>query len=410
MGAHNLDALNPTAFSNLLKNREKEVSAADGEIRREALPVNGLAKALHPKRQYLRVAEVIRRSENCKSYVLIPDARRGTTACAYFSAGQYLSVFVSVGDTVCSRPYSIVSSPKEALEGKYQIAVKAVENGLVSTYILDQWEVGTEVEVSDPMGTFTYEPLRDAAHIVGIAGGSGITPFLSLAKAIADGDEDCSLTLFYGSTTVGNILFQEELDSLASRCEKVEVIHVLSNARADGYLYGYISADLIRSRVHDTPYSVFLCGPEQMVRFMDEEIVKLGLERKYVRHELHGELLLPTEQPDYPGKACDTVRITVHCLGAVTRIEGAASESVLRALEKNGIRSPSRCRSGECGFCRSRLISGKVYIPKSMDHRRRADSKYGYIHPCCTYPLGDIAIEIASDGDPDPAEHRKTNY
>ena len=357
-----------------------------------------MAKELHPNRQYLRVAEVICHGEDCKSFILVPNAERGTTACAYFSAGQYLSVFVNIDGNIHSRPYSIVSSPKESLKGRYQITVKAVENGLVSPYIINNWKVGTEVEASGPMGTFTYEPLRDAAHIIGIAGGSGITPFMSLAGAIADGDEDCSLTLLYGSTTSQNILFKEELESIKARCPKVKVIYVLSAEHADGYLYGYISAHYIRGYASDSPYSIFICGPQQMVSFMDEEMEKLGLEQKYIRHELHGELLNPTELLDYPKNVPEMIKLTVLCRGTSTEIEGVSSDSILRILEKNGIRAPSRCRSGECGFCRSRLISGDIYIPKSMDKRRMADNKYGYIHPCCTYPLGDITIEIFTDG------------
>ena len=399
MWEHNLNSLNPGEFANLLKYREDKIAAAAGKGKREERQINKLSKSLHPKRQELRVAEVIEHGENCKSYILVPDAERGTAGCAYFSAGQYLSVFVDIDGNIHSRPYSIVSSPKESLSGKYQITVKAEENGLVSSYIIDHWREGTAVEVSDPMGTFTYEPLRDASHIIGIAGGSGITPFLSLGKAIADGDEDCSLTLFYGSITCRHILFKAELDKLQARCPRIRVIHVLSDEHVDGYLYGYISAHLIRACVQETPYSVFVCGPRPMVSFMDEEIEKLGLERKYIRHELHGELLHPTEEGDYPQNVPETVKITVLCRGVTTDIFGSSADSILRTLEKSGIRAPSRCRSGECGFCRTRLVSGTVYIPKSMDMRRKADNRYGYIHPCCTYPLSALVVEIAADNE-----------
>ncbi|MFR1480802.1 MAG: 2Fe-2S iron-sulfur cluster-binding protein [Hydrogeniiclostridium mannosilyticum] len=132
---------------------------------------------------------------------------------------------------------------------------------------------------------------------------------------------------------------------------------------------------------------------------MDEEIEKLGLERKYIRHELHGELLHPTEEGDYPQNVPETVKITVLCRGVTTDIFGSSADSILRTLEKSGIRAPSRCRSGECGFCRTRLVSGTVYIPKSMDMRRKADNRYGYIHPCCTYPLSALVVEIAADNE-----------
>ena len=71
-----------------------------------------------------------------------------------------------------------------------------------------------------------------------------------------------------------------------------------------------------------------------------------------------------------------------------------ASETVLVALERAGIAVPSRCRGGECGFCHSRVISGEVFLPEALDHRRMADAAAGYIHPCCAYPLGDLSIEV----------------
>ncbi len=397
MAEHNLNSLNPGAFANLVKSREAAVAAACSERKREGFAVNRLAKALHPERQYLRVAEIMEHGDNCKTYVLVPDRQRGTTACTYFSAGQYLSVFVDINGKKYNRPYSIVSSPKDALTGYYRITIKGIEGGLVSTFILENWKKGTAVETSDPMGNFTYEPLRDTSSIVGIAGGSGITPFMSLAKAIAEGDEECSLTLLYGSTDAQHILFQEELDAFQARCPKIRVVYVLSEEEADGCAHGYITADLIRQYAPQLPSTFFICGPRAMVAFVDKQIEELAIERKYIRHELHGELLDYSAQSNAPKTAPRTVRITVNCRQKTTVIVGSSEDSILRILEKNGIAAPSRCRSGECGFCRSRLISGEVYIPKDLDKRRLADSQYGYIHPCCTYPLGDLQIEIAAN-------------
>ena len=69
-------------------------------------------------------------------------------------------------------------------------------------------------------------------------------------------------------------------------------------------------------------------------------------------------------------------------------------ESLLVAVERAGIAAPSRCRSGECGWCRSRLVSGEVYIPEKTDGRRAADIDYNYIHPCSTFPLSDVVLEV----------------
>ena len=80
--------------------------------------------------------------------------------------------------------------------------------------------------------------------------------------------------------------------------------------------------------------------------------------------------------------------------GTVKTVVCGADEPILRALERGGVSAPSRCRSGECGFCHSRLVSGRCYTPASCDGRREADKIYGYIHPCIAFPREDITIEV----------------
>ena len=390
MSIHNLESLNPMDFMNIGKRRACAIAEASADLPGAAPHINRFAGSLHPDRQHMRIADVIREGKNCNTYVLVPNEAKGTTACAYFSAGQYLSVQVEINGCVHNRPYSVVSSPREALNGRYAIAVKATEGGFVSQYISKYWSIGDEVEVSAPLGTFTYEPLRDAKHLVGVAGGSGITPFISLAKAISDGDEDCFLTLLYGSRTADEILFRTELEKISAQCERLKVVFVLSNEKNEGCEHGLITQKLIRKYAPDSPYSVFVCGPRGIHRSIDREAAGLGLERKYIRHELYGEI-------ECSSPNTDPVRVTVLCNGEKTEIRGSAGDTVLRILEKNRIAAPAHCRSGECGFCRSRLISGKVKMPKGRDSRRLADERYGYIHPCCAYPMGDIEIEISAN-------------
>ncbi|MGN0485696.1 MAG: FAD-binding oxidoreductase [Acutalibacteraceae bacterium] len=357
-----------------------------------------LAKALHPKRQFLKVSAVTQRAPDCKSFTLVPDPSRGTKDLAYFGAGKYLTVFQEVSGLPITRAYSISSSPSDSLKGIYELTVKRVDGGLLSNYILNNWEVGTEVEVSAPSGNFEYQPLRDATKVIGLAGGSGITPFLSMANAIADGDEDFDLTLLYGSRNRENILFREELDEIAARTTKFRVVHILSDADCelpDGAERGFITAELIQKYAPENePYSVFLCGPQQMYAFADKQLEKLGLERKYIRHEMFGEFHDPKQQPDYPSDVPETVSITVTVQDETKTVTGSTSDSVMQILEKNGIAVPARCRSGECGFCHSHLLSGEVYVPKNMEYRRMADHKFRCIHPCCSFPLTDLTLNV----------------
>lgn len=385
------------SFHAIAAERAARIDAASTAAIPQLNPVNRLAKRLHPDRQYMRIAQVTELAPDTKRFRFVPDPARGTTECAPFLAGQYLNIHLTINGMPVNRAYSISSSPKNAREGYYELTLKYVQDGLVSRYVLDNWKEGDEVELSGPAGTFYYSPLRDAKTVVCLAGGSGVTPFLSLANAIADGDEDFRMILLYGSRTEDAILYKAEFDRLA-KDDRIQVVHVLSDEEKPGFEHGFICADLIREYAPaGEPYSVFVCGPQGMYRFVDREIEKLGLARKYVRHELFGEVHDARAQDGYPGTDLSTVKITVSIRDTTRTVTGSVCDTILQALEKNGITVPTSCRSGECGFCHSVLKSGQVYVPKAIDGRRLADLKFGGIHPCATFPLSDLEIIVPAD-------------
>ena len=388
--------LNPMDFTKMTPTRQAKIDTAPAT----ALPAlnsykpNEIASALHPKVQYLKVARIEEEASNCKRYYLVPNAEKGTKTLAWFSAGQYLSITLKIGNMILTRPYSLASSPREALEGTYLLTIQKVENGLASQFIHDNWQVGTEVTASAPLGNFTYEPLRDAKTVVGVVGGSSITPFVSLAKAIADGDEDCDLILLYGSRTLEDTMFQQDLVDLAAACSRIKLVNIFSDEQRKGYEHGFITADLIKKYAPEDAFSLFVCGPQVMRKFVDKEIETLGLRKKFIRNELFGEYFGPAKEADYPENVAPAFKVTVRIAGKEQTITAPSDVSLLRSLEAAGIAAPSHCRSGECGWCHSRLVSGEIYTPKSVDGRREADYLYGYIHPCCSFPLSDLIIEV----------------
>ena len=396
MARPKLYKLNPMDFTKMTPTRQAKIEAAPANPLppTDSYVPNIIANALHPSVQYLKVEKIVEHSSDMKTYYFAANADKGTQSLAWFSAGQYLSITLEIGKMKMTRPYSLSSSPREALAGNYMLTIKRVDGGLASNYILDNWTVGTEVTASEPLGVFTYEPLRDAKTIIGIAGGSGITPFRSLAKAIADGDEDAEMILLYGTRTLTDAVFQEEFKELEATCPKFKLVNVLSHEEADGCENGFITADLIKKYAPEGDYSLFLCGPQAMYDFVDKEIATLGLRRKFVRHELFGEYFNPSKEADYPANVAPEFKLTVRIAGNEQTLTAPADTTLLRTLEANGILAPAHCRSGECGWCHSKLVSGEVYTPKSVDGRREADLIYGYIHPCCAFPLSDVTIEV----------------
>lgn len=378
-------------FKNQVKVREKVIDSAEAKPFPKSYATNENARMLHPEQQSLRIAGIVAHSPDVKTFIF--ENQYGKPV-AYFRAGQYLSFRLELGGSVITRPISICSSPAEALKGRYAITVKRA--GFASDYMLDNWKEGDMVTASAPLGNFYYTKLRDAKKVIGLAGGSGITPFLSMALAIADGTEDFELTLLYGSRTKKDILFWDVLDACQQRSNgKVKVVHVLSGEELPGYEHGFITADLIRKYMGGEQCSIFICGPQVMYDFAMKEIATLNMERKWVRRELFGASKTPWLLPGYPAECKDkTYHVTLHQCGKEYTFDASANESLLIAIERTGIKAPAHCRSGECGWCRSRLLNGQVFIPDSTDGRRAADKQTGYIHPCVSYPMSDMTLDM----------------
>jgi len=385
------------AFTKLVTQRKKRIENASSKPITSD-PINDLARRLHPERLNLIISEIRDETKSTKTFKLIADSESGTKDLAYFRAGQYLSLKVDINGVIITRPYSISSSPKEALKGYYELTIKKEELGFLTHYIWDNWKVGTKIGSSGPEGFFYYEPLRDSKQIVGIAGGSGITPFRSIAKSFIDDKIDSKLTILYGSSDQEDIIYFDEFKKMEKQHpEKIKVIHILSceEVSIEGCEHGFITADIIKKYSDESNSSFFICGPQIMYDFVEKELNKLKLRKKQIRREAFGEIKNVTNFPDFPQELAEKVfEVEVSIGNIVKKIPAFARESVLVALERANLAPPSKCRSGECGFCRSHLISGNIYVNPISDWRRAADKKYNFFHPCASYPISNLKISV----------------
>lgn len=376
-------------FKQIVPLRRKKLAEGENTPLTGSFPVNKLAEYLHPKRQTLRIREVREYpGAGAKGYVLEGEQ------LAPFRAGQYLPVELSIDGSVLHRAYALCSSPSDAAKGRYELGIKRTKDGFASAWILDHWKPGDQITAAGPEGQFTYEPLRDEAHVVGIAGGSGITPLLSMARAIADGTEEFSLTILYGCRSEEQILFREELEAAAAASGRVKVVYILSDEERPGYEHGFITAALIQKYAPNAPHSVFCCGPEAMYRFVGAECETLGLDKKHVRCEAVPAPACPAALSGYTGDVSAEYSLP----GEERCVPMKGAESVLAAIERAGIRANTKCRAGECGFCRAKLLSGEYFAPQAFEHRRAADVARGYIHPCSSYPLSDMTLLLWTEG------------
>ena len=385
------------AFMKLVPNRKKRIEKASNEpIKLD--PMNQLARKLHPNRQYLIIDDIKEETKSTKTFKLIPDNNSETKELAYFRPGQYLSLKVEVNGVLITRPYSIASSPNDALNGFYELTIRKEEHGFLTHYLWDNWRVGTRVESSGPEGFFYYEPLRDLEQIVGIAGGSGITPFRSIAKAIIEGIIDAKLTLLYGSSEEDDIIYYNEFKELENKYpDKIKVIYILSceEVNLEGCEQGFITAGIIEKHCDVKNSSFFICGPQIMYNFVENEMKKFNLPFKRVRREAFGEIKDALKIPGFPQDIAEKYYQIKVQIGDLTKeIPALSTESILVALERAKLAPPSKCRSGECGFCRTLLVSGDIFISPISDWRRAADKKFNYFHSCASYPISDLEIKI----------------
>lgn len=356
-------------------NRSFELDFADQYIKR-----------LHPDRLMLTVADIIQETPTTKTFRLVSKGKN----LPPFQAGQYVSLFIEVGGIRTTRPYSISSQPNQI--GYYDITVKRVPNGLVSGFLFDHVSLGDSLTVSGPQGNFYFNPLVHDQNMVCIAGGSGITPFMSMIREIVDRGLPRTLTLFYGNRQADDIIFHELLTRISDHFDRIRYIPVIEKTSEDYQgQCGLITADLIKDGAGASENATFfLCGPQGMYDFCLPQIEQLGVPRRKIRKELYGPPLDICKDPGWPKDIEPDHLFSVSVKNGQT-ISAPASTPLLVSLEKDGLVPPSICRSGECSMCRLKILSGKVFQPAGTPVRK-SDHQYGYVHSCVSYPLADLEI------------------
>jgi len=349
--------------------------------------VNATVDLYHPKVLNLRVSEIIAETPLTKTLRMVSE----TGYLPPFQAGQYVNLFVETQGVRSSRPYSIASPPNQ--RAYYDLTVKAVPNGFVSLYLLEDVKVGDRLSSTGPMGGFFHNPLLSHSNeVVYLAGGSGITPMMSMMREVTDRGLEREMHLFYGSRNPDDIIYKEELERLAVMHENLTVDFVISEPE-DGYqgLTGFIDGKLLKENLGDlSKKTFFLCGPEAMYKFCRKELEGLGLRRKQIRVEVFGPPGDVTAEPGWPEGLSADETFNVQVSDGRT-LEVSAGEPLMNGLERRQLVLPAACRSGECSYCRVKLKSGKVFHAPGTK-LRKSDLQFGYIHPCMAYPLEDLEI------------------
>lgn len=410
-------------FKKMKEDREKIINKTSSSPINNEYIVDRIAKSVHPSYQKLMIKNIVDVNEDIKVFYFC-NADGGSLAT--FRPGQYITLQFQFDNKFVSRAYSLSSSPKDALNNVYRISVTRIKNGLVSNYMLDKLNIGDTIDSLSPSGYFFPSSIRDKKQIVGLAYGYGISPLLSIAKSIEDKTIDKDITIFYEANDENSFIYKDELKRLSNTYNNIRVIFInKSNSK------NRITVNMIKSFVTSN-FTVFACGSLDFYTEMKNELSVLNLDIKDIRFEsspLIEENIADTvetpnvvdivvEEPKKKKKKKSKVEEEIEKEPEVEVSEQTPTElptqynikvfsndeeynvtcfenqTILSALELSNVRVRSKCKCGECGYCRSLLLWGTIRVKDGMEHRRKADIKFNYIHPCCSYPTSDITIKI----------------
>ncbi|MFD7076171.1 2Fe-2S iron-sulfur cluster-binding protein [Nocardioides sp. NPDC059952] len=329
----------------------------------------------------LRVVDVIEETADARSIVL--EAPTEAADRFVYRPGQFLTVRVPHAEGDLARCYSLASDPGGGEPMK--MTVKRVVDGRGSNWLCDQVEAGAELEVLPPSGVFT--PAASHGDLLLVAGGSGITPVMSILKAALRGD--ARVALFYANRDPESVIFRAELDELAARHpDRVVATHWLESDR------GLPSAGDLAAWAGPHPErEAFVCGPERFMALAEQALAEAGLPRSAVHVErfvsLEGDPFAAPSPGTSGGEVVEgepTVEVT---LDGETRTLGWQRETpLLDVLLAAGLEAPYSCREGSCSACTCLVLDGEVKLLRNTVLGRE-DLEDGYTLACQAVPLTD---------------------
>lgn len=286
------------------------------------------------------------------------------TSVFHFIPGQYITInhITKEGDEL-RRSYSLSNLPGE---GTLQIGVKELDKGATFSAIANrELKPGDRLEVSAPEGRFTYES-KDATRVIALAAGSGITPVLSIARAILETQKNSSLLLVYGNTDASNVMYAETLKGLQERYQERLILKQVFSRSNDGDYFGRIDKAIINHNLKaqggisafDLAY---LCGPEAMINESKAILSASGMPNDSIKYELF------TASSEVATIDTDgAVEITVILNNQTHTLNGAADEFVLDLLLEEGIDAPYSCQGGTCSSCICKIKEGSAEMERNQ--------------------------------------------
>ncbi len=350
----------------------------------------------------LAIAEIVPETAEAKSIRFdVPAELRETFR---FKPGQHLTLRAEIAGEEIRRNYSLCVAPQD---DQVMVTVKRIAGGVFSNWANDRLKAGDSVDVMPPHGSFTWDFEPGAAnHYVGFAGGSGITPVISLLRTALLTEPDSRFTLFYGNRDSQSVIFLETLAGLKNAfMDRLEVHHFLAEEAEDIELFNGMldrtKCDEILDHLVDPAEAAafFICGPEPMMDAAEEALRARGVGRE----KIHLERFTAGRPPAEVEAQIQALQQEAQGLTMLVTLDGrkrrvafdAAAGNILDSARAAGLPAPFACKAGVCATCRARVVSGEVEMAARYGLTDEEIAS-GYVLTCQSVPRGE-GVELDYD-------------
>ena len=341
-----------------------------------------------PEFHSLKVKEIVKETNDTVSVSFqVPEDLKEAYA---FTPGQYLTLKLTINNEEQRRSYSICSSSAEDIT----VAVKRVENGLVSSYLNEVLKENDEIDVMTPEGNFTLETDQAKKRkFVGFAAGSGITPIMSMIKELRMDETETVFTLFYSNKMESDVIFKHQLDKLAGDNLKINYIYTrqkLNNPLLEGRIDKSKATELIKADLSCLNADAFyLCGPEEMIFNVKSALEEFGVLNTKIKFELFTTPVLMAEKPkqqeadeNFDGEALVTVIYDDEEIDFNLNKDG---DTILDAAMDNDVDVPFSCKGAVCCTCKAKVTEGKITMDANYALSDQ-EVEDGYVLACQSHP------------------------
>lgn len=355
---------------------------------------SGLLRMRKRKLCRLRVSRIFEETADVKTFRLVA-CHNGGIPFSYLP-GQFLTLTLPVGEKPIRRSYTISSSPTQ---GYYcEITVKREDQGAGSRYLHDVLSEGDTLEVQAPSGKFTFTG-EEANSVVLIGGGVGITPMMSITRALTDMGWTGDIHFVISCRDPQHLIFADELQRLQQRHSNLHVHTAMSRIEHDtsGYHAGRLTKERLAEWVPDiTKQRIHLCGAPTMMDSVKQMLGELHVPSEQIHSEDFGSEHKPhvraAAREESGATTAEPQAATVSFTASDRTTQFLPDETVLDAAERVGVDIESSCRVGSCGVCTVKLLSGEVSMDCD-DGLEDDDREAGMILACRAVPQGDIQVE-----------------